>query len=59
VILQKDVLELVGNLGPYSGPNTPAVGLADGFANTEAGTEVGTYRIGKKGSLMQLIPLLY
>jgi hypothetical protein len=51
VILQKDVLELVGNLGPYGGPNTPIVGLADGFANTEAGTEGGTYRIGK-GALL-------
>jgi len=47
VILRKDVLELVGNLRPCGGPNTPAMGLADAFANTEAGTEGGTYRIGR------------
>jgi hypothetical protein len=43
VILRKDVLELVGNLRPCGGPNTPAMGLADAFANTEG----GTYRIGR------------
>jgi len=38
---------LAGNRGPCAGPNTPAVGLADAFANTEAGVEGGTDRIGR------------